>query len=324
MGKLHPHLPSHTIPWIKSQHMFWVASAPLSGSGHVNVSPKVNEGTFHIVDKSRVWYEDLTGSGVETISHLREPDNGRISILFHAFEGSPTIVRIYGTGTVYEYGTPEYDTFLSSVQDTDSSEALVEKEEVLRRPGSRAVILVDILQVMTTCGWSVPYYEFKSYRTKLHDWAENLESHDAPLSVPTTASLSSLASTSTSHHPDDHLKLKPLTSDSQPTQNLAELLPKGSIKAWWHTRNSHSIDGLPGLLGAFGVDGMLFSTRNYPGQATTTTTSNRVIDNGDSKKRISERGGDSFVFGLISGLGLGLGIGASVVALAVGRTRRLL
>jgi hypothetical protein len=64
MGKLlHPHLPSHTIPWIKAQRMFWVATAPSSSSGRVNISPKMNEGTFHIIDEKRVWYEDLTGSG---------------------------------------------------------------------------------------------------------------------------------------------------------------------------------------------------------------------------------------------------------------------
>ncbi|KXN85663.1 hypothetical protein AN958_11000 [Leucoagaricus sp. SymC.cos] len=244
MGKLHPQLPPQTIPWIKSQQMFWIATAPLSGSGRVNVSPKVNEGTFHVVDEGRVWYEDLTGSGVETISHLREPDNGRISILFHAFEGSPQIVRIYGSGKAHEYGTPEYDSFLSSVYD-DSTE---DREDlgVIRRPGSRAVIIVDILQVMTTCGWSVPYYEFKSYRTKLHDWAEKLESNDvSTASTPTTS-----PSTSTPHsntHPDPHPKHP---SSSSTFIVAVEDLPKSGMKSWWYTRNSHSIDGLPGLSGA--------------------------------------------------------------------------
>ncbi|KAF9450839.1 hypothetical protein P691DRAFT_638289, partial [Macrolepiota fuliginosa MF-IS2] len=202
MGKLHPEIPAHTLTWLDAQHIFWVATAPLSGSGHVNLSPKCTEGTFHIVNQSQVWYEDLTGSGVETISHLREPGNGRISVLFHAFEGPPQIVRIYGKGTVYEYGTKEYDTFLSSVS------------QPLRKPGSRAIILINVLQVMTTCGYAVPFYEFKSYRTKLHEWAERYESHD--------------------QKPNDHL-------------NSLKDLPKAGMKSWWYTRNAHSIDGLPGL-----------------------------------------------------------------------------
>lgn len=63
MGKLHPTLPAYTIPWLGSQRMFWVATAPLLSSGRVNVSPKCAEGTFHVINEGRVWYEDLTGSG---------------------------------------------------------------------------------------------------------------------------------------------------------------------------------------------------------------------------------------------------------------------
>ncbi|KAJ3575480.1 hypothetical protein NP233_g1067 [Leucocoprinus birnbaumii] len=273
--------------------MFWVASAPLSGTGRVNVSPKVNEGTFHIIDENRVWYEDLTGSGVETISHLREPDNGRISILFHAFEGSPAIVRIYGTGTVYEYGTPEYDTFLSSVYTDNAS--LIDENQVLRRPGSRAIILVDILQVMTTCGWSVPYYEFKSYRTKLHDWAENLESHDTPFTAPSISS----------HQHSE--------GDTKSDKNLADLLAKGSMKSWWFSRNSHSIDGLPGLLGAFGIDGVLNSTRHYPGHAVAAVDKASVESEKVTESRRVRR---SFILGVISGLTLSVGVTLTLASYA--------
>lgn len=64
MGKFFDEIPQHIIPWIKKQKMFWVATAPLSENGHVNVSPKGFEGTFHIVDRSKVWYEDMSGSGM--------------------------------------------------------------------------------------------------------------------------------------------------------------------------------------------------------------------------------------------------------------------
>jgi hypothetical protein len=98
MGKYYDSIPSFLNTWLTNQKIFWVATAPLSESGLVSVSPKGVEGTFHIVNENRVWYEDLTGSGVETVSHVRE--NGRITILFNAFEGPPRIVRLYGRGRV--------------------------------------------------------------------------------------------------------------------------------------------------------------------------------------------------------------------------------
>src|SRR5688500_17181303 len=110
MVQFFEHIPSSIIAWIRTQKIFWVATAPLSESGHVNVSPKGFEDTLHIVlndsegfgddavneatkrkaTSNAVWYEDLTGSGNETISHIRE--NGRITVMFTAFEGPPQIV----------------------------------------------------------------------------------------------------------------------------------------------------------------------------------------------------------------------------------------
>lgn len=113
MGKFFDEIPEFLVSWIQKQQVFYVASAPLDANGHVNVSTKGCDGAFHIVNARKVWYEDLTGSGmpsiavayrlilstvlgVETISHLRE--NGRITILFNAFEGPPRIVRLFGKG----------------------------------------------------------------------------------------------------------------------------------------------------------------------------------------------------------------------------------
>ena len=104
--------PEH-ISWIVAQKIFWVATSPLSPDGHINVSPKGVAGTFHVINERKVWYEDLSGSGmhiwmapctecsqhtqgIETISHIRE--NGRITIMFNAFEGAPRIVRLFGKG----------------------------------------------------------------------------------------------------------------------------------------------------------------------------------------------------------------------------------
>lgn len=115
MGLFYDHIPGSLIQWIEAQHLFYVSTAPLSESQHVNVSPKGVENTFRLVyDTSEaerkdngdiewksiktntVWYEDLTGSGAETIAHVKE--NGRITLMFVAFEGPPRIVRMFGTG----------------------------------------------------------------------------------------------------------------------------------------------------------------------------------------------------------------------------------
>jgi hypothetical protein len=124
MAIFYDEIPDKHLEWIARQKMFWVATAALNG--HVNLSPKGCIESFHILNKNRVWYEDMTGSGefprpppiltytlplsgtpgsdtgllgVETIAHMREPGNARITIMFHAFEGAPRILRMWGTGT---------------------------------------------------------------------------------------------------------------------------------------------------------------------------------------------------------------------------------
>jgi len=162
------------IKWILEQKMFWVATAPLSGKGHVNVSPKGGD-CFGVLDRKTFWYHELTGSGSETVSHLYEPGNNRITILFNAFDGPPRIMRLWGTGRVYEYGTPDFEDFVA-------------EHKVDSNPGSRSIIIVDIHQVGTSCGFSVPYYDFKDFRPILDDHfakkakkaAEGMESEDMP------------------------------------------------------------------------------------------------------------------------------------------------
>jgi hypothetical protein len=98
MGAFFETIPESTRAWLLEQKVFWIASAPLSASGHINVSPKGGE-YFGIVDEKTFWYMDLTGSGIETTSHLHEPGNGRITVMFNAFDGPPRIVRLWGKGT---------------------------------------------------------------------------------------------------------------------------------------------------------------------------------------------------------------------------------
>jgi hypothetical protein len=132
-----------------------VATAPLSASGHVNVSPKGGL-YFGLLDDKTFWYMDLTGSGNETISHLYEPDNGCITVMFTAFEGSPRIVRLFGHGAVLERETPAFDDF-------------VKKHDVEVIPSSRSIILVRLHQVASSCGFSVPFFEFRNFRTTLNE-----------------------------------------------------------------------------------------------------------------------------------------------------------
>ena len=92
--------------WIAAQPLFFVATAPMSADGHVNCSPKGLPGTFAVLDENEVAYLDLTGSGAETIAHVKE--NGRIVIMFCAFTKRPRIVRLHGTARVVEAGSAEF------------------------------------------------------------------------------------------------------------------------------------------------------------------------------------------------------------------------
>jgi hypothetical protein len=151
MGAFYETIPENIQAWILQQKMLWVATAPLSSSGHINVSPKGGE-SFGIIDDKTFWYHELTGSGIETISHLRE--NGRITVMFNAFEGSPRIVRLWGYGRILERESEEFKAF-------------VEEKKVEVIPASRSIIIVDVHQVGSSCGYSVPFYEFKKFRSTL-------------------------------------------------------------------------------------------------------------------------------------------------------------
>ncbi|SMR62990.1 unnamed protein product [Zymoseptoria tritici ST99CH_3D1] len=151
MGAFYETIPENIQEWILKQKILWVATAPLSAEGHINVSPKSGK-SFGILDDKTFWYHELTGSGIETISHLRE--NGRITVMFNAFEGSPRIVRLWGHGRILERESPEFNAF-------------VEEHNVKTIPATRSIIIVDVHQVGSSCGYSVPFYEFQKFRSTL-------------------------------------------------------------------------------------------------------------------------------------------------------------
>ena len=140
--------------WWTEQAVFFVATAPSGAGGHVNLSPKGLD-TFRVLADDRVAYLDLTGSGVETIAHVRE--NGRVTLMACAFSGNPRIARIYGRGTVHPVGTPGF------------AELAPEFTEI---PGARAIIDVAIERVTTSCGYAVPVMDLVGDRARLIEWAE--------------------------------------------------------------------------------------------------------------------------------------------------------
>ncbi len=154
MGKVYDRLNAHLEEFIRDQHMFFVATAPLDAGGHVNVSPKGLD-TFEVLDGQTVAYLDFIGSGVETVAHLRE--NGRIVILFCAFEGPPKIVRLHGQGDVIEPHHPEFEALAARFPDYAAV---------------RSVIRVRCDRISDSCGFGVPLHEYQDERTQLPDWAE--------------------------------------------------------------------------------------------------------------------------------------------------------
>jgi hypothetical protein len=153
MGKVYEQLDESQIRFIGRQHVFFVGTAPDSPDGHLNISPKGLH-TFRILGPKSVAYLDLTGSGIETVAHLRQ--NGRITIMFCAFEGPPMILRLYGRGRVVEPGDPEWDGLIAGFPEY---------------PGARSVVVVDLERVADSCGFAVPLYEYRGDRSQLIDYA---------------------------------------------------------------------------------------------------------------------------------------------------------
>jgi Pyridoxamine 5'-phosphate oxidase len=141
--------------WIEAQPVFFVATAPLSGEGLINLSPKGTMGTFRVVDSRTFAYLDITGSGVETIAHLRE--NGRICVMLCAFDGRPNIVRLHGRGRSVPLGDPGFEQALAGFGAAGEE----------RRRYLRGVIVVDVARVADSCGYAVPKMDLVAERDTL-------------------------------------------------------------------------------------------------------------------------------------------------------------
>ena len=155
MGKVHAAIDGRLKEFIEGQPVFFVATAPLGADGHVNVSPRGLPGTFAVLDERTFAWLDVTGSGSETIAHLRE--NGRITVMFCAFHGAPNIVRLHGRGRI----VTTYDEGFASLA-----------EHFDEKPGTRAVIVVDVERISDSCGWGVPLMTLDGHRDLLGPYFE--------------------------------------------------------------------------------------------------------------------------------------------------------
>jgi hypothetical protein len=150
MATLFDAITEHHREWIARQAMFFVATAPLAADGHVNVSPKGPIGSFKVIDDHTVAYLDVNGSGIETIGHLRE--NGRIVIMFCAFDGPPRILRLHGRGEIVFAEDPRFEALAAGLENLSVDEA------------KRAVVLVDVTRVADSCGYGVPLMSYEGMR----------------------------------------------------------------------------------------------------------------------------------------------------------------
>jgi len=160
MGRTYDTIDERLSDWIARQPLFFVGSAPLSADGHVNVSPKGPIGSLRVLNPTTVAYLDIVGSGAETIAHLRE--NGRVVVMFCAFEGPPRIVRLHGRGEALLPGADAYDAVLEQANFEDASIP----------EGRRAIIRVDVTRIADSCGYGVPLMSFEGVRPHAPLWAE--------------------------------------------------------------------------------------------------------------------------------------------------------
>lgn len=149
------HIEAAHRDFILRQHIFFVASA--APTGHVNLSPK-DRASLRIIGPERVVYLDLTGSGNETAAHLLA--DGRLTLMFCAFEGTPLILRLYGHGHSLQRSSADYAQMLGT------------HFSGFEPPGARQMIILDISGVKTSCGYGVPHFDFAGDRKGLTNWAE--------------------------------------------------------------------------------------------------------------------------------------------------------
>jgi hypothetical protein len=151
MGKVYEGITPRLREFIEAQKVFFVASAPLAGDGHVNLSPKGRDGTLVVLDEHRLAYLDFGGSHAETVAHLRE--NGRVTLMWCAFTGPPKVLRVHGRGTPIFRDDPRWPSLIEKFSSADG-------------PGARAIIHIDAVMVSDSCGFAVPFMDYREERAQ--------------------------------------------------------------------------------------------------------------------------------------------------------------
>ncbi len=154
MAAVYEQLDDKLTDFIRRQKLFFVATAPLSAEGSVNLSPKGYD-SLAILGPKTVAYLDLGGSGVETHAHLRE--NGRITLMFCAFDGPAMILRLYGHGESCGFDEPGFAEKMKLFPSFERA---------------RSVVTVHVTRIADSCGWGVPFFDFKGERDQLRRWVD--------------------------------------------------------------------------------------------------------------------------------------------------------
>ncbi|KQC28792.1 pyridoxamine 5'-phosphate oxidase family protein [Flagellimonas eckloniae] len=152
MSKLLDHITPTLKEFIENQKIFFVATA--ASEGRINLSPKGMD-SFRVIEKNKIVWLNLTGSGNETAAHLLK--NDRMTIMFCAFEGKPLILRLYGHAKIYHNRHEQFNKYVALFDENT---------------GARQIIEMDIDLVQTSCGFAVPYMDFNEERTMLDSWAQ--------------------------------------------------------------------------------------------------------------------------------------------------------
>lgn len=160
MAKVFERIDDKLRAFIEAQPMFFVATAPSGDGGHVNLSPKGGRNLFRVTGPLGFAYVDLMGSGIETIAHLRE--NGRIVIMFCAFDGPPKILRLHGVGRPVQQNDDGFGELLATFDLADE-----------QRRAVRSVITVEVTRVADSCGFVVPRMDYAGERDQLYRYADN-------------------------------------------------------------------------------------------------------------------------------------------------------
>jgi hypothetical protein len=156
MAKLFEEIDHRLAEFINRQKVFFVATSPGKHEGHVNLSPKGVDGTFTIIDQRTVAYLDIIGSGIETVAHLKH--DGRIVVMFCAFDGPPKIVRLHGRGAVVLPGDSDWEELMARFPP---------------QPGARSVIRISVERISDSCGYGVPLMAYTGERGQLADWVNH-------------------------------------------------------------------------------------------------------------------------------------------------------